>query len=206
MINGIKTIIFDMGGVLINLNKQACIDAYKTLGYDGVENLIGNYSQEGAFLQLESGQISPEKFRDIIRQEIKKPVTDKQIDDAFIAFLVDMPEYTLDMLLQLKKHYQIFMLSNTNGIIMDFVRQNIFNKQGLTINDYFDRLFLSYEMGMVKPNPAIFEKIITETGINPSEALFLDDSEKNTETAEKLGFKTFVVTQGQDYRHIFDLK
>lgn len=206
MISGIKTIMFDMGGVLINLNKQACINAYKALGYDNVEELIGNYSQQGAFLQLESGQISTEKFRDIIRREIKKPVTDKQIDDAFIAFLVDMPDYTLNMLSELKKQYQIFMLSNTNGIIMNYVRHNIFNREGLTIDDYFDRLFLSYEMGTVKPDSLIFEKVIEETGIDPTETLFLDDSKKNTEVAEKLGFKTFVVTQGQDYRYIFDRK
>lgn len=206
MISGIKTIMFDMGGVLINLKKQACINAYKALGYDNVEELIGNYSQQGAFLQLESGQISTEKFRDIIRQEIKKPVTDKQIDDAFIAFLVDMPDYTLNMLSELKKQYRIFMLSNTNGIIMNYVRHNIFNREGLTIDDYFDRLFLSYEMGTVKPDSLIFEKVIEETGIDPTETLFLDDSKKNTEVAEKLGFKTFVVTQGQDYRYIFDRK
>ena len=206
MISGIKTIMFDMGGVLINLNKQACINAYKALGYDNVEELIGNYSQQGAFLQLESGQISTKKFRDIIRREIKKPITDKQIDDAFIAFLVDMPDYTLNMLSELKKQYRIFMLSNTNGIIMNYVRHNIFNREGLTIDDYFDRLFLSYEMGTVKPDSLIFEKVIEETGIDPTETLFLDDSKKNIEVAEKLGFKTFVVTQGQDYRYIFDRK
>lgn len=206
MINGIKTIMFDMGGVLIDLNKQACINAYKALGYDNVEELIGSYSQEGAFLQLESGQISVEKFRELIRNEIKKPVTDKQIDDAFIAFLVGMPGYTLDMLLQLRKRFQVFMLSNTNPIIMNYVRKNIFNRQGLSIDAYFDRLFLSYEMKVVKPNPLIFEKIIAESGINPAETLFLDDSKTNTEAAEKLGFKTFVVTQGEDFRHIFNEK
>ncbi len=195
-----------MGGVLINLNKQACIDAYKALGYDRVEEFIGNYLQKGPFLDLESGQISPEQFRDAIRREIPRPVTDRQIDDAFIAFLVDMPDYTLDMLLQLKKRYQIFLLSNTNGIIMDYVRQHIFNRQGRSMEHYFDRMFLSYQMGMVKPNPAIFEQVVAETGILPSETLFLDDSSQNTEVAEKLGFNSFVVTQGEDFRYIFDEK
>ena len=195
-----------MGGVLINLNKQACIDAYKALGYDRVEEFIGNYLQKGPFLDLESGQISPEQFRDAIRREIPRPVTDRQIDDAFISFLVDMPDYTLDMLLQLKKRYQIFLLSNTNGIIMDYVRQHIFNRQGRSMEHYFDRMFLSYQMGMVKPNPAIFEQVVAETGILPSETLFLDDSSQNTEVAEKLGFNSFVVTQGEDFRYIFDEK
>ena len=195
-----------MGGVLINLNKQACIDAYKALGYDRVEEFIGNYLQKGPFLDLESGQISLEQFRDVIRREIPRPVTDRQIDDAFIAFLVDMPDYTLDMLLQLKKRYQIFLLSNTNGIIMDYVRQHIFNRQGRSMEHYFDRMFLSYQMGMVKPNPAIFEQVVAETGILPSETLFLDDSSQNTEVAEKLGFNSFVVTQGEDFRYIFDEK
>ena len=74
MTSGIKTIMFDMGGVLINLNKQACIDAYKALGYDRVEEFIGNYLQKGPFLDLESGQISPEQFRDAIRREIPRPL------------------------------------------------------------------------------------------------------------------------------------
>ena len=89
---------------------------------------------------------------------------------------------------------------------MDDVRQNMISRQGRRMEQYFDRMFLSSQMGMVKPNPAIFEQVVAEAGILPSETLFLDDSSKNTETAEKLGFRTFVVTQGEDFRYIFDEK
>lgn len=200
---GIKTVIFDLGGVLMDLDKQACIDAFRKLGYEHVEELLDAYSQKGAFLQLEAGQISVDKFHDEVRRAIGKPVTDKQIDDAFLKFLVDIPDYKLDMLLDLKKEYQVFMLSNTNPIMMDWMKNHSFRKQGLTIEDYFDRLFLSYEMGVTKPHEEIYRKVIEDSGINPAEALFIDDSEKNVAAARSLGFHTYQAAPQEDYRAIF---
>lgn len=199
----IKTVIFDLGGVLMDLDKQACIDAFRKLGYERVEELLGAYSQKGAFLQLEAGRISTDEFHRQVREAIGKPVTDRQIDEAFIKFLVDIPDYKLDMLLELKKNYRLFVLSNTNPIMMGWMKENTFRKQGLTVDDYFDQLFLSYEMGVTKPHKEIYEQLIRDSGINPEEALFIDDSQENLNAASPFGFRTYLAAPHEDYRAIF---
>ncbi len=193
------TIIFDLGGVIINLKKQNCIDAFKALGYDSVDKMLGEYRQDGEFLALEEGRISPEEWRCIVRENISLPVTDEQIDDAFNAFLVDIPIEKLRMLRTLKEKYRIAMLSNTNKVMFESKIPKLFKIEGLTIEDYFDDFFLSYKMGMSKPSSEIFIKVAEELGIEPCEALFIDDSQANVDTASKLGFQTMCVEPYTDF-------
>ena len=193
------TIIFDLGGVIINLKKQNCIDAFKALGYDSVDKMLSEYRQDGEFLALEEGRVSPEEWRNIVRQSISSPVTDEQIDDAFNAFLVDIPIEKLRMLRALKSKYRIAMLSNTNKVMFESKIPELFKIEGLTIEDYFDDFFLSYKMGMSKPSPEIFIKVAEELGIEPNEALFIDDSQVNVDAAAKLGFQTMCVEPYTDF-------
>ncbi len=204
MTTGIKNILFDLGGVLVDLNKQACVDAFKAIGYPQAESMLSNYVQSGIFLELEEGHIAPEAFYQAIMAEA--PVTHEQIDEAFFKFLEGIPQYKMEMLLELKKKYKMLMLSNTNHIMFSWLREAYFGVNGHTIDDYFDELFLSYEMGVAKPNPEIFKILIEKHGIVPSETLFLDDGIKNIEAAAELGFKTYFVEPHEDFRHIFGLK
>ncbi len=204
MTTGIKNILFDLGGVLVDLNKQACVDAFKAIGYPQAESMLSNYVQSGIFLELEEGHITPEAFYKAIMAEA--PVTKEQIDDAFFKFLEGIPQYKMEMLVELKKKYNILMLSNTNHIMFSWLREAYFGVDGHTIDDYFDELFLSYEMGVAKPNPEIFKILIEKHGIVPSETLFLDDGIKNIEAAAELGFKTYFVEPHEDFRHIFGLE
>ena len=193
------TIIFDLGGVIINLKKQNCIDAFKALGYNSVDKMLSEYRQDGEFLALEEGRVSPEEWRSIVRKNIPSLVTDKQIDDAFNAFLVDIPVEKLRMLRTLKTKYRIAMLSNTNKVMFESKIPELFKIEGLTIEDYFDDFFLSYKMGMSKPSPEIFIKVAEKLGIEPSEALFIDDSQVNVDAAAKLGFQTMCVEPYTDF-------
>ena len=193
------TIIFDLGGVIINLKKQNCIDAFKALGYDSVDKMLSEYRQDGEFLALEEGRVSPEEWRNIVRQSISSPVTDEQIDAAFNEFLVDIPVEKLRMLRTLKSKYRIAMLSNTNKVMFESKIPELFKIEGLTIEDYFDDFFLSYKMGMSKPSPEIFIKVAEELGIEPNEALFIDDSQANVDAAAKLGFQTMCVKPYTDF-------
>ena len=193
------TIIFDLGGVIINLKKQNCIDAFKALGYDSVDKMLSEYRQDGEFLALEEGRVSPEEWRNIVRQSISSPVTDEQIDAAFNEFLVDIPVEKLRMLRTLKSKYRIAMLSNTNKVMFESKIPELFKIEGLTIEDYFDDFFLSYKMGMSKPSPEIFIKVAEELGIEPNEALFIDDSQVNVDAAAKLGFQTMCVEPYTDF-------
>ena len=193
------TIIFDLGGVIINLKKQNCIDAFKALGYSSVDEMLGEYKQGGEFLALEEGHLTPEEWRECVRKNIPSPVTDEQIDAAFNAFLVDIPVEKLKMLRSLKSKYRIAMLSNTNKVMFESKIPELFRIEGLEIGDYFDDFFLSYKMGMSKPSPEIFSKVAEGLGINPCEALFIDDSQANVDAAAKLGFQVMCVEPYTDF-------
>ena len=121
------------------------------------------------------------------------------------GFLLDIPDYKLDMLLDLRRRgFRLFMLSNTNTIMMTYMKNGVFRKQGLTIDAYFDRLFLSYEMGLVKPGAEIFRRMIESSGIVPSQTLFIDDSQANVDTGKACGFDTYLAARNEDFRPLFD--
>lgn len=205
MVNGIKTIIFDLGGVLMDLDKQRCIDAFNRLGFTDIKEYLGEYEQKGMFMDLENGTISAAEFRDKVRNHIRKPVTDQQIDDAFNLFLIGIPDYKLTMLLQLRKKYQVFMLSNTNPIMFEGRIPELFRIQKLNISDYFDKFYLSYRLGATKPDPIVFEQIISDAKILPGETLFLDDSQRNIDAAKLLGFRTYLTAPQEDFSSVFEL-
>ena len=127
---GIKNLIFDFGGVLINLDRQRCIENFRKLGLEKVDELLGMYSQQGIFMQHEKGLISSAQFRDSIRGQITQEVTDEQIDTAWNSFLVDIPRFKLDMLLKLREKYVVYLLSNTNEIHWKWACEHAFPYRG----------------------------------------------------------------------------
>ena len=201
---GITTLLFDFGGVLVNLDKQLCLNEFAKLGVSNLEKLISKFTQSGLFFNLEKGLVSVEEFRAAIKKLTSKNISDEQIDYAWNAFLIEVPEYKLDMLLELKKKYRVLMLSNTNEIHFEQVANREFSKKGLGINDYFDKCYLSYEMGMVKPDDDIFNCVLETEGVPAGQILFLDDGAQNIETADRLGFSTYLVKEQEDYRLIFN--
>ena len=154
--------------------------------------------------EMEEGKLREEEFYDKFRElSVNKNITNEQIAEAWCRQLLSLSEYKLDLLLELRKKYKVFLLSNTNRVVAAYYSQHFFTKQGLTIDDYFDQLYVSYKIGCVKPYRGIFEYLIADSGINPQEALFLDDSEKNIITAKELGFQTYLVRPQEDFRHLF---
>ena len=111
----IKTLIFDFGGVLINLDLAACIRKINELGISNVEQYLSNYGQAGFFLKFEKGEIDIPQFRNEIRKLSTKPITDSQIDEAWCEFLQDIPQEKLDVVEKLRQKYRIIMLSNTTA-------------------------------------------------------------------------------------------
>ena len=197
-----NTIIFDLGGVIIDLDKSRCIEEFKKLGYENVADMLGNYKQSGEFLALEEGKISASEWRDIIRKRIGGKHSDKEIDDAFNAFLVAIPQAKLQMLSELKKHYRIAMLSNTNEVMFEGRIPEMFLKvEGKHMEEYFDDIYVSYRLKMTKPSAEIFEAVAADLGIRPEEALFIDDSAANIAAAAQLGFNTMLV---EPYTDFFD--
>ncbi|WP_455592838.1 HAD family hydrolase [Bacteroides sp.] len=201
---GIKNLLVDFGGVLINLDRQRCIDNFRNLGLENVEEQLGLYNQQGFFMQQERGLVTSAEFRDGIRDLMEKPATDKQIDAAWNSFLVDIPTYKLDLLLKLRQKYVVYLLSNTNDIHWKWACKHAFPYRGFRAEDYFEKIYLSYEMKMMKPDAEIFEAVLEDANIDPKETFFIDDAPANCRTAETLGIRTYTPQPGEDWSHLFD--
>lgn len=199
----IKNLLFDFGGVLIDLDRQRCIDQFKALGMPEIEELLNVYHQQAFFLQLEKGEISSAAFCNQIRQTVSKQVTDEQINIAWNSFLLDIPAYKLDLLTRLREKYTVYLLSNTNEIHWKWALQNVFPSPTNNVENYFEKVYLSYEMKLVKPDPTIFTAVLEDAGIKAEETLFIDDSELNCQTAQQLGFTTYTPEAGEDWSHLF---
>lgn len=203
-LQGIKTLIIDFGGVLIDLDRQRCINSFVGLGLPDVGSMLDMCHQHDFFLQHEKGVMSDGAFREEIRRRIPKPVTDEQIDAAWNSFLVGVPAYKLDFVLQLRRRYTVYMLSNTNGIHWQWSLDHVFNYKGHRVEDFFDRIFLSFEMKSVKPDVEIFRRVIAETGLNPAETFFIDDAACNCQVARSLGIRTYTPQLHEDWRTVFN--
>lgn len=190
--NKCKNIIFDLGGVLLNIDYSLVTKAFLALGLTDFDKLYSKAQQTKLFDLYEKGQISSEAFRNHIKTCFTKPMDDSSIDNAWNAMLLDLPPERLHLLQQLKTKHRIFLLSNTNDIHIRYV--NNYLKETFGINDlsgYFEKVYLSYEVGMRKPDAEIFELVLSENNLDPNDTLFIDDSIQHVEGAKKLGIHTY---------------
>lgn len=189
-------LLFDFGGVLVDLDKECCRRAFAALGFD-IMPYLGTYAQAGFFSALERGELSVHEFCTALRQAADNPALgDDDIVGAWREYLRGVPRERLEMLLRIGKHYPVYALSNTNPVHWDMAREDYFHYNGLEIDDFFRKAFLSYEMGMEKPAPGIFEAVVSELGCRPDEILFLDDSAENCEAARACGLQARLAPAG----------
>ncbi len=195
----IKNLLFDLGGVIMDIDRENCVRAFTKLGMKDIADFLGDYAQQGVFAELEEGKISAAQFRDAVRAHCPQGTTDAEIDAAFNEFLLGIPAIRLEMLLQLREEYKVYLLSNTNEIMWNSrIAEEFRQIPGMDINSYFDGIVTSYSAHSLKPDAAIFRFAEETLGIKPSETLFLDDSQANVEAARKLGFKAEQVQPGTD--------
>ena len=199
----IKNLLFDLGGVIMDLDRDRCVRAFESPGMRDAEEFLGVYGQKGAFLALERGDIDAPEFRREIRPLIDREVTDEEIDAAFNKFLVGIPVERLRALRQLRRRYGVYLLSNTNPIMMEgFIAEQFRQEEGMEMKDYFDGVVASYVAKCYKPDREIFDYACEKYGIKPEETLFFDDSQANVDAALALGFYAEVVTPGTEFTDI----
>ena len=195
-----KNIIFDLGNVLVKLNPEGCIGAFKAIGMG--ELVDSNPQSEGMKLmsKLGVGMITTEEFCEAARKLTGTDVTNEEIINAANKMLVEIPDEKKERLLQLKKAgYRLFLLSNTIDIHWDYCVELLFPYQNHGVEDYFEQCFLSQRMHLAKPNARIYEEVIRQANIHPDETLFVDDLKENCEAAEKLGIHTFQNVKFDDW-------
>ncbi len=184
------TIIFDLGGVLLNIDYNRSIEAFKKLGMKNFDNFFTQANQSKLFDGFDTGTISPVEFRNNIRNMSGLQLTDKQIDDAWNAMLLDMPPERIQLLNRVRQHYRIFLLSNTNAIHYPIYMQYMKETYGVeSLEPLFEKQYLSFELGMRKPNRDIFERIIQENKLSPGKTLFIDDSKQHVHGAREAGLQ-----------------
>ena len=190
----IKNLIFDLGGVLVSLDRQRCLDNFsKMLGFDDFGNYLNAYAQKGFFAEFESGDINAAQFRDIVREHCtNEGVADEMIDQALDSFLTEVSPYKVKLLLDLKEKYNLLLLSNVNPIAWKTCCELFFKAQGVDIEDVFEKLYLSYEQKTSKPGTQIYQQLIADSGIVPQETLFIDDSAANIETGRQMGLNVLL--------------
>lgn len=199
-------LLFDLGGVIMDINKDRCAESFRRLGMENPGRFLGDYEQKGPFLKLEEGQITPEEFRAELRPYFAPGVTDEQIDDAFCDFLLGIPVERLRQLEKLHASHKIYMLSNTNPIMWHRRILDEFKKDGHDVDYYFDGCMTSFDAKVCKPDARIFNETLSRFGLTAGNVTFLDDSEANCKAAEALGFKTIHVPSDKGFYQLLTEK
>ena len=196
----IRNIVFDLGGVIMTICQEEAIKRFKSIGFKNVEDYLNPYTQTDIFGDIEEGKISAEQFRAKLSELIGKEVSYEECKFAWLGYRQDVPLRNLDILRKLKvQGYKLILLSNTNPFMMSWGLSGEFDGNGNSLESYFDSLYLSYKLGVMKPNKKIFQYIIDNEKIQPGESLFIDDGERNINAARLLGFKTLCPINGEDW-------
>src|SRR5690606_4894879 len=200
----IKNIILDYGNVIFMIDFVRVREAFISLGIKNVNDFFGHRAQDPLFHSFDGGEISGYEFRNGIRERANCPdLTDKQINDAWNALLIGVPEGKHEILEYLQTKYRLFLLSNNNEIHYAYCMQHIQEKYGVPDNSvFFEKTYYSHVIGLRKPNRDIFDHLVIDTGIQQQETLFIDDSPQHLETAEKLGFQTALCSQEEPLEEI----
>jgi FMN phosphatase YigB (HAD superfamily) len=192
MSNSYSAIIFDLGGVVLNLNYDLTVQAFQDLSKENFSALYAQSQQDKIFDQFEIGQITAKEFRDYMRSFMGQSYSDDTIDKAWNAMLLDLPIERIKLIEQLKKHYKVYLFSNTNEIHLNAFKKIISDQHGDSdlLEKLFDQAYYSHVVGKRKPNAEAFETVLNQHGLVASETLFIDDSIQHIEGAQKLGLQT----------------
>lgn len=197
MIEGIRNIIFDLGGVILNIDYQRPIQAFEKLGIRDASKIYSQAEQTALFDELETGKIREAEFIQSLKELSGITVSEIQLIEAWNSILLDFPLRRLQILQQLQLHFNTFLCSNTNEIHEKAFNQILQQTCGYhSLAVFFDKVYLSHRVGLRKPDPSIFQKIIDDNQLKPEETLFIDDSFQHIQSAEKLGIRTIHLTAG----------
>ncbi|WP_308772924.1 HAD family phosphatase [uncultured Bacteroides sp.] len=196
----ITNLIFDFGGVIAPISREKAVEAFERLGLADADQRLDKYHQTGIFQELEEGKISPDEFQQKLGELCGHTPDWNKTRQAWMGYFTGLDERLLDCLKELRKRYKLFVLSNTNPYVMDWACSPEFSSKGKPLTEYFDKLYLSYQIGVTKPDRRIFDFLIADAGIDPAESLFVDDGPGNVQAARALGFQTYCPRNGEDWR------
>lgn len=199
----IKNIIFDFGGVIINISHQKVENAFKSLGVKNFEALFNKATQSDLFQQFEKGEISASQFRSRIRTLTGLNVSDDKLDGVWNQIIGDYPLKRIDLLNQIKLNYRLFLLSNTNIIHYNYYIPKFHKEFGFSFQSIFEKAYWSFKLRERKPDLISYKHVLRESNLKPAETLFIDDSIQNILAAQELGIHAVHLTEEIDVTEIF---
>jgi putative hydrolase of the HAD superfamily len=199
-LTGIKNLIFDLGGIIINIDFQLTFEAFAKASGKDVLSIVKKFEEEKIFARFEKGDYPERELRLLINKELNISLSDEAINRAWNALLMDIPGERIDMLKELAESHKLFLLSNTNSIHIDAVNRILYETRGIENLDLlFERVYYSYEIKMAKPDVKIYEFVLKENGLDPSETLFIDDNADNIKGAAEAGLKTLHIKYPEEF-------
>ena len=194
----IKALIFDMGGVLVDLDIEDCKNAFRTgLDYYEIDDIIDACHQRGIYGELEGGTMTADEFRSIVLAGSRPGATVEDVNEAMSHILVGIAPYKAEMLKKLAQKYDLYMLSNNNPICLPY-SSKMFDDAGVPLATTFKKCFFSFELKTLKPSPEFYTTVMKEIGLAPEEMLFIDDSQKNVDGAIAVGLPAVYYEPGTD--------
>lgn len=204
MLQNIKQVIFDLGGVIVDLEMERVRECFRQIGMPRMAALMDPCYPAEVNERMERGEITWEEACDEMRRIDNRPdVKNEQIEWVYREFLARVDSRKIELIEQLRaRGLKLYILSNTNRVAFDAVRRH-FAAAGRKIEDCFDGIFLSYEMKLLKPAPEIFQEVIRRTGITPEETLFIDDGARNADAGHAAGFQVYCPPTNGSFAHLF---
>jgi putative hydrolase of the HAD superfamily len=205
MINNSKeAIIFDLGGVLLNLDYDLTEKAFISLGIANFGESYSQLQQTHLFDRFERGEVSSFHFINQLLDRLPPGTTANQVVHAWDAMILDFPVERLQFLEGLSKKYRLFLLSNTNDLHIDAVRRALEKSVGhRNLEQYFEKTYFSSAIGMRKPDSTVFEFVCSENNLDPSKTIFIDDSPQHIEGAKSAGIEAFLLAKNQEVSSLF---
>ena len=197
-LSSFETIIFDLGGVVINLDYYKTTRAFEALGLKNFGEMYSQAAQTGLFDDFEKGKSSVPYFLNKLIDFLPTGTTANQVVEAWNAMILDFPKENLKLLEELKSSHRTFLLSNTNEIHIQKVHQHLqLVSPHKTLDPYFEKVYFSSDVKMRKPDVEIFEFVLKENNLNPATTLFIDDTEQHILGAQKVGIQTYHIRKGE---------
>jgi putative hydrolase of the HAD superfamily len=203
-IQNFEAILFDLGGVILNIDYQLTARAFEEIGLENFDELYSKAQQSGLFDQFEVGAISQQHFINELLPYLPAGTSPNKVVAAWNAMILEFPGENLNLLNKIKVKKPIFLLSNTNEIhVQHFHRKLALNSVNETLHPYFEKVYFSNELGMRKPHSETFDFVCKENNLSPAKTLFIDDSIQHIEGAKKIGLQTYHLSNGETITDLF---